>query len=124
VHGLAYNGDVARFSRRPGQGASDNGFIRSRVLRLALAIDPSLDERSAQRSVRGMGPSVPEENRAYGVFLGSRHERGFVDGMGIRFRSGEETRSHHDAVGAQAECWENGERSSRRTVCRLGCADV
>jgi hypothetical protein len=51
-----------------------------------------------------MRPSVPEENRAYGVFLASRHERGFVDGMGIRFRSGEETRSHHGAVGAQAEC--------------------
>src|SRR5271165_6576694 len=84
--------------------ASDDGFVRSGVLRLAFAIEPFADERRSQRSVRSMGPSMSEENSAHGVLLASGHHPGFVDGMRVRFRSGEETRSHYDAVGAQAEC--------------------
>jgi hypothetical protein len=50
---------------------------------------------------------MPEKNSAYSVFLTGGYEAGFVDGMGIRFRSGEETCAHHDAVGTQAELKES-----------------
>jgi hypothetical protein len=83
--------------------ASDNVFVRSGTLRLAFAIEPFPDQRSSQRSVRSIGLSVSEKNCAYGVFLARGHELGFLDGMRIRFRGGEETCPHHDAVGIQAE---------------------
>jgi hypothetical protein len=80
------------------------GFVRSGIPGFTLAINPLPDEPSSQRSMGSMGPSMPEKNSAYGVFLSGRHEPGFIDEMGTRFRSGEETRPHHDAFGTQAEC--------------------
>jgi hypothetical protein len=77
---------------------------------LSLQAVESAYQEAVQRSMGSMGPSVPEKNSAHSVFLSSGHEPGFVDGMGIRFRSGEETRPHHDAVGTQAEC-------SRQSSC-------
>src|SRR5271166_3772906 len=114
AHRLDVSGcvDVRRHTGEPlnrylcttNERAADDGFVGPGILGFTLAIKPLPDEPSSQRSVGSIGPSMPEKNSAYGVFLSGGHEPGFVDGMGIRFRSGEETRPHHDAVGTQAEC--------------------
>lgn len=83
---------------RPITGSPSSG-----TLRLVLAIEPFLDERSPQCSVRGMGPSMSEKNCAYGVFLVCGHDFAFVGGMRIRFGGSEKTCPHHDAISAQAE---------------------
>src|SRR5262245_1874661 len=70
--------------------SSNNGFFRPGILRLAFAIDPFTDECGSQSSVRSMGPSMSEQNGTHSVFLAGGHKPGLVDGMGIRFRSGEE----------------------------------
>jgi hypothetical protein len=53
----------------------------------------SLNDRSPQRSVGSMGPSLLRA-----------HEPVFVNGIPSRFRSGEKTRAHHDTIGTQTEC--------------------
>src|SRR6516164_6553968 len=83
--------------------ASDNALIGSGNLRFALAVNPFADERGFESSVRCMRPSVSEEYRAHGVFLARGDQFRFVVSMRVGFGSGEEPRTHHYAIGAQAE---------------------
>ena len=102
--------NVGRYADEPLNGnlctgdgrVPDNSFVGSEYLRLSFAIDPFADERSSQRSVRSMWPSVSEKNRAYRIFLASGDESSFVAGMCVGFRSGQKTRPHRHAIGSEA----------------------
>ena len=83
--------------------AADNGFVGPRILCLAFPIDPFVYERSSYYSVGSIRPPMPEENSPYGILLADRNQPGFVCRVGIRLRSGEETRPHYYAIGAQTE---------------------
>ena len=56
--------------------AADDGFVKPGILGFTLAINPLPDEPSSQRPMRSVGPSMPEKDSAYGVFLNGGHETG------------------------------------------------